>query len=79
MVLVEQGKKEVTPDPALRAAWWWSLVVNTWNQIRNIREAAQYDHEKIECPREYWLDNKKVEQWFNDRQDDRNRRNGVLD
>lgn len=77
MLLVDMGKASLPVDNALKAAWWWAVVVNTWHKVRGIREAAGYDPEKKTAPRDLWLDEKGLTDWYKERE--KMRSNGVLD
>lgn len=77
MILVDMGKASLPIDNVLKAAWWWAVVINTWHRVKGIREAAAYDVEKKIAPKDLWLDEKGLEDWYKQR--DRDGKNGVLD
>ena len=81
MALVEWGGMKVAGfDDALKAPWWFSRVVQIWTRIKGIREAGAYDVDKQVAPRNIWLDEKQLSEWFEerDRLREERSRSGVL-
>lgn len=74
MSLVEWGGMAAIgfTDP-LKTPWWWTVIVQMWVRIKNIREAAAWDPEKLMAPKTYWLDEKELDRWYADREEVRKR------
>lgn len=54
-------------DP-MRVPWWWAQIVSTWKRIQGIHEAAAFDPEKMTAPKNFWLDEQKLEKWYEGRE-----------
>lgn len=77
MVLVKHGGLPVYLGlPPFKIPWWWGHVVQIWTRIMGLREAGAYDPEKMVAPKNIWLNDKAIEEWFEER--DRLRREPKL-
>ena len=74
MSLVEWGGMAAIgfTDP-MKTPWWFSLIAQMWVRIKGIREAAAYDSEKMMAPKDLWMDEKGIEDWYASRDELRKR------
>ena len=72
MTLAEAGGG--LPFDPLKAPWWWARIVSLWQRVKSIREAAAYDPEKLPAPKDIWLDSKRLESWYEEREELRKHR-----
>ncbi len=73
MALVRYGNVSIFQNPLL-TPWWFSLIVTISERVKNIREAGAQDVEKQAAPKDFWLDDKELELWFEEREKIRRRK-----
>ena len=72
MTLVRYGGLAVVETDPLKAPWWYAVIVQIWTRIQNIKESAAYDVDKTPPPKDYWLDDDQLNDWYAEREKLRN-------
>lgn len=53
--------------PPDKIPWWWTLIMSLEERFESLRQSAAYDPEHIPPPKELWLDDDKLQKWFDSR------------
>lgn len=62
-----------SPVPVEEWPWYATYGFRLHQRFQAIRQSAAYDPDNMAPPKEIWLDNKKLERWFDERAELRKR------
>lgn len=53
--------------PPHKWPWWWTRILVLEHRFENIRSMSAYDQDGLVAPKEFWLDDDILDNWYEER------------